>query len=232
MNKAKKSLIIFLSICFILIICAGIKQTLFPDQLKSPTVEIKKEKTSSLEKNDNASKDKQDTENKTEEKAEETAKQENTKNNEDSSTQKSKAVTKKEEKSTISQSQETSTSDTPQQSAVGSQSTEQKPIETVSYNMVIKGKGNYLIQENITIRDGETVYNVLKRITSKNNIEMQADNSQYGIYVYNIGGLKAANYGGNSNNGWVYTINGERCGLGAGEQTLKSTDKVEWTYLY
>lgn len=232
MNKTKKYLIIFLSFCFIFIISVGIKQTVFPSQSKSQTVDIQEEKKSSSKKDDEASQDKQETENKTDEKAEETTEQETTKTNEDSSTQKSKAVTQKQETTHTGQSQENSTTDTSQQPSSGSQSNDQKPVETISYNMVIAGKGNYVLQKNIIIHDGQTVYDVLKGITNQYHIEFEAVESQYGMYVINIGGLKAANYGGGMNNGWVYTVNGISPACSAEKYVLKAGDQIKWTYLY
>ncbi len=226
MNKTRKYLIVFLSICFVFIVTVGIKQTIFSDQINSSSTINKEEKTATT---NSKEKDANTEQQSSESEINETKKEEN---NNTSITDTSQENTTKQKQKNNNTQQQTDDTNTTQQTVQESQNNNQQSEETIIYNMNIKGKGNYLLQTNISIYDGQTVYDVLEKVTHQNNIELGAENGEYGIYVYNIGGLKAANYGGNSNNGWVYTINGKPVGLGAGEQTLKSTDRIEWKYLY
>lgn len=235
MNKTKKYLIIFLTVCFVFIVSVGIKQTFWPKQTDNQIISTKEEKKTTAKTNEKDVKATQEND------ENETDVQENKTENEEES--KSKSTTdsaqtntnKTSEKKSTSQSsstQQNSGTTAASQPAKETQNNTSKPAETVSYNLVIKGKGSYVLQENVTIQDGQTAYDVLVSATKQHHIEFQAVESQYGMYVVNIGGLKAANYGGNANNGWVYKVNGVSPPYSANEKILKSTDQIEWTYLY
>lgn len=235
MNKTKKYLILFLAVCFVFIVSVGIKQTFWPNQTDNQIISTKEEKKTTAKTNEkDATATQENSEN-------ETGVQENKTENDEES--KSKSITdssqittqKTEEKKSTNQSsspQQNSETPATSQPSKETQNNTSKPVETMSYNLVIKGKGSYVLQENVTIQDGQTVYDVLLSATRQHHIEFQAVDSQYGMYVVNIGGLKAANYGGNANNGWVYKVNGVSPPYSANKKTLTSTDQIEWTYLY
>ena len=232
MNKTKKYLILFLAICFVFIVSVGIKQTFWPNQTDNQVISNKEEKKTTAKTNENDVKATQENDDN------ETSVQESKTENEEeskSTTDTSQTTNKTSEKKSTNQSsstQQNSNITASSQPSEETQNNSSKPVETVSYNLVIKGKGSYVLQENITIQDGQTVYDVLLSATKQHHIEFQAIESQYGMYVVNIGGLKAANYGGNANNGWVYEINGSHVGTSADKKILKSTDQIEWIYLY
>lgn len=232
MNKTKKYLILFLAVCFVFIVSVGIKQTFWSNQADNQVISHKEEKKTAAKTNENDVKATQENDDN------ETSVQEiKTENEEESksTTDTSQTTNKTSEKKSTNQSsstQQNSNITASSQPSEETQNNSSKPVETVSYNLVIKGKGSYVLQENITIQDGQTVYDVLLSATKQHHIEFQAIESQYGMYVVNIGGLKAANYGGNANNGWVYEINGSHVGTSADKKILKSTDHIEWIYLY
>lgn len=232
MNKTKKYLIVFLAVCFVFIVSVGIKQTFWSNQADNHVISHKEEKKTAAKTNENDVKATQEND------ENETSVQESKTENEEeskSTTDTSQTTNKTSEKKSTNQSsstQQNSNITASSQPSEETQNNSSKPVETVSYNLVIKGKGSYVLQENITIQDGQTVYDVLLSATKQHHIEFQAIESQYGMYVVNIGGLKAANYGGNANNGWVYEINGSHVGTSADKKILKSTDQIEWIYLY
>ncbi|MBM6929749.1 DUF4430 domain-containing protein [[Clostridium] spiroforme] len=232
MNKTKKYLIVFLAVCFVFIVSVGIKQTFWSNQADNQVISHKEEKKTAAKTNENDVKATQEND------ENETSVQESKTENEEeskSTTDTSQTTNKTSEKKSTNQSsstQQNSNITASSQPSEETQNNSSKPVETVSYNLVIKGKGSYVLQENITIQDGQTVYDVLISATKQHHIEFQAIESQYGMYVVNIGGLKAANYGGNANNGWVYEINGSHVGTSADKKILKSTDQIEWIYLY
>lgn len=232
MNKTKKYLILFLAVCFVFIVSVGIKQTFWSNQADNQVISHKEEKKTAAKTNENDVKATQEND------ENETSVQESKTENEEeskSTTDTSQTTNKTSEKKSTGQSsstQQNSSITASSQPSEETQNNSSKPVETVSYNLVIKGKGSYVLQENITIQDGQTVYDVLLSATKQHHIEFQAIESQYGMYVVNIGGLKAANYGGNANNGWVYEINGSHVGTSADKKILKSTDQIEWIYLY
>lgn len=232
MNKTKKYLIVFLAVCFVFIVSVGIKQTFWSNQADNQVISHKEEKKTAAKTNENDVKATQEND------ENETSVQESKTENEEeskSTTDTSQTTNKTSEKKSTNQSsstQQNSNITASSQPSEETQNNSSKPVETVSYNLVIKGKGSYVLQENITIQDGQTVYDVLLSATKQHHIEFQAIESQYGMYVVNIGGLKTANYGGNANNGWVYEINGSHVGTSADKKILKSTDQIEWIYLY
>lgn len=238
MNKTKKYLILFLAVCFVFIVSVGIKQTFWPNQTDNQIISTKEEKKTTAKTNEkDATATQENSENETGVQENKTENEEKTESqNTTSTTESSQTKTNKNsEKKSMNQSsstQENSGTTTASQPSKETQNNTSKPAETVSYNLVIKGKGSYILQENVTIQDGQTVYDVLLSATKQHHIEFQAVDSQYGMYVVNIGGLKAANYGGNANNGWVYKVNGVSPPSSANKKTLKSTDQIEWTYLY
>lgn len=232
MNKTKKYLILFLAVCFVFIVSVGIKQTFWSNQADNQVISHKEEKKTAAKTNENDVKATQEND------ENETSVQESKTENEEeskSTTDTSQTTNKTSEKKSTGQSsstQQNSSITASSQPSKETQNNSSKPVETVSYNLVIKGKGSYVLQENITIQDGQTVYDVLLSATKQHHLEFQAIESQYGMYVVNIGGLKAANYGGDANNGWVYEINGSHVGTSADKKILKSTDQIEWIYLY
>lgn len=234
MNKTKKYLILFLAVCFVFIVSVGIKQTFWPNQTDNQVISNKEEKKAIAKTNEKDVKATQENdENETSVQESKTENEEESKSK--STTDTSQTTNKTSEKKSTSQSsstQQNSGTTAASQPSKETQNNSSKPVETVSYNLVIKGKGSYVLQENITIQDGQTVYDVLLSATRQHHIEFQAVDSQYGMYVVNIGGLKAANYGGNANNGWVYKVNGVSPPYSANKKTLTSTDQIEWTYLY
>lgn len=232
MNKTKKYLILFLAVCFVFIVSVGIKQTFWSNQTDNQVISHKEEKKTAAKTNENDVKANQENDdNETSVQEIKTESEEESK----STTDTSQTTNKTSEKKSTNQSsstQQNSNITASSQPSEETQNNSSKPVETVSYNLVIKGKGSYVLQENITIQDGQTVYDILLSATKQHHIEFQAIESQYGMYVVNIGGLKAANYGGNANNGWVYEINGSHVGTSADKKILKSTDQIEWIYLY
>ena len=232
MNKTKKYLIVFLAVCFVFIVSVGIKQTFWSNQADNQVISHKEEKKTAAKTNENDVKATQENDdNETSVQESKTESEEESKNTTDTSQTTNKTSEKKSTNQSSSTQQNSSITASSQPSKE-TQNNSSKPVETVSYNLVIKGKGSYVLQENITIQDGQTVYDVLLSATKQHHIEFQAIESQYGMYVVNIGGLKAANYGGNANNGWVYEINGSHVGTSADKKILKSTDQIEWIYLY
>ncbi|MBM6879255.1 DUF4430 domain-containing protein [[Clostridium] spiroforme] len=232
MNKTKKYLILFLAVCFVFIVSVGIKQTFWSNQTDNQVISHKEEKKTAAKTNENDVKATQENdENETSVQESKTENEEESKNTTDTS-QTTNKTSEKKSTNQSSSTQQNSNITVSSQPSEETQNNSSKPVETVSYNLVIKGKGSYVLQENITIQDGQTVYDVLLSATKQHHIEFQAIESQYGMYVVNIDGLKAANYGGNANNGWVYEINGSHVGTSADKKILKSTDQIEWIYLY
>ncbi len=85
----------------------------------------------------------------------------------------------------------------------------------VPSNGIIKGKKNY------TIKDGDTVLDVLKRTGVSIDVEG-------GDYVAGIDGLYEFDCGKNS--GWMYSVNGSFPNVSARDYKLKNGDRIRWSY--
>ncbi|MEO4052596.1 S-layer homology domain-containing protein [Solibacillus sp. CAU 1738] len=75
---------------------------------------------------------------------------------------------------------------------------------------------------------GETVFDVLKRVTDENGISLSYRETQYGAYIEGIAGLYEFDRGPLS--GWMYRVNGKFPSYSAGLYTLSPGDVVEWLY--
>ena len=75
----------------------------------------------------------------------------------------------------------------------------------------------------LELDSGATVYDALVAIGTKAGIDIGAQNSSYGIYVYGIGGINA---GGSA--GWMYSVNGAVPMVGAASYVLTNNDVVRW----
>ena len=94
----------------------------------------------------------------------------------------------------------------------------------------IKGYKDEIILENTTvdIKDGDTVFSVLKNVCEKNNIELDYRDSETKAYVKGIDNLYEFDKGNGS--GWIYAVNGKTPGVGCGKYKIKSGDEIQWGY--
>lgn len=78
--------------------------------------------------------------------------------------------------------------------------------------------------------DGETVFDVLRRVCRENRIHMESSSTPlYGsVYIKGIANLYESDCGTGS--GWVFTVNGVSPGFGSGSFALSPGDVVEWKY--
>lgn len=89
-------------------------------------------------------------------------------------------------------------------------------------------KGTILESASVEWSEGDTVLDVLKRITRSNKIQLEYRGKGTAAYVEGIDNLYEFDRGAKS--GWVYRVNGEFPNKSAGAFVLKAGDKVEWLY--
>lgn len=79
---------------------------------------------------------------------------------------------------------------------------------------------------------GESVYDLLKRVTKENNIALDSVYTPlYGTYyVKGIGGLYEFDCG--SESGWMYSVNGQTPDVGSSKYTVSNGDKIVFFYVY
>ncbi|UQZ34997.1 hypothetical protein C2I18_16585 [Paenibacillus sp. PK3_47] len=107
-----------------------------------------------------------------------------------------------------------------------------KPAEQAStVTLSITGDeehGTILAAAAYELEEGDTVLELLKRITRKNKIQMEYKGAKSFAYVEGIDNLYEFDRGAES--GWMYSVNGEFPGKGAGTYTLNPGDTIEWLY--
>lgn len=111
--------------------------------------------------------------------------------------------------------------------------------ETVLSNMdkldpskksIIPANGIILAKTQVEAVEGETVFDLLKRITRQEKIHMEFSQTPMydSAYVEGIANLYEFDCGELS--GWMYSVNGTFYRIGSSETTVKSGDVIEWVY--
>ncbi len=90
--------------------------------------------------------------------------------------------------------------------------------------------GWILKKQTVEFEEGETVFDVLKRVLKEHKIQMESSYTpMYGsYYVEGINQLYEFDCGKNS--GWMYRVNGWYPNYGCSSYTLESGDEIEWRY--
>ena len=79
--------------------------------------------------------------------------------------------------------------------------------------------------KRIELSSGDSVYDVLK----KSGVNIGAENSSMGVYVYSINGLKEGDKGPRS--GWTYKVNGTMPPKSANAYFPKTGDSIRWEFV-
>ncbi len=100
---------------------------------------------------------------------------------------------------------------------------------TINCNVI---KENYYLLNSYKCeyKDGDTVYDILKRSCETNGISVGEKNTGYGIYIYSIGGYDE-DYFGYKKGGWVYRLNGEMVMKSVDNCEVKKGDKIVFSYV-
>lgn len=107
----------------------------------------------------------------------------------------------------------------------------QKKLWKEGIEEVIPSNGIFY-KGTISFTDGETVYDLLKRICQENNIALDSQYTPlYGTYyVKGIGNLYEFDCGDES--GWKYSVNGILPGVGSSNYKIKTGDNIQFFYDY
>lgn len=102
--------------------------------------------------------------------------------------------------------------------------------DTVTISIVISKDSNEipLVPTEVEIVEGDTAFDVLKRVTKQHNIPMEYRWQYEQAYVESIGGVGEFDRGGGS--GWMFTVNRGLPDRGASEVYLIPGDRIEWQY--
>ena len=95
---------------------------------------------------------------------------------------------------------------------------------------LIPADGVLLAPTAVEFTEGESVFDVLKRVCRKNKIHMEFSETPVyqSAYIEGIGNLYEFDCGEGS--GWMYRVNDEFPNYGCSRYTLADSDTVEWVY--
>jgi hypothetical protein len=71
-----------------------------------------------------------------------------------------------------------------------------------------------------------TAYELLKMIAIDNNIELDSESYDFGVFVKSLGGYESS-----SEMAWIYFVNGESGTIASDQYQLKEGDIVEWRFI-
>ncbi|MCR8743801.1 DUF4430 domain-containing protein [Romboutsia lituseburensis] len=80
----------------------------------------------------------------------------------------------------------------------------------------------------VQIKEGETVFDVLKKIVLEKGIHMEYTGAGQTIYIEGINNLYE--FDGGKDSGWMYNVNGWYPNYGCGVYNLKDGDIIQWNY--
>ena len=89
---------------------------------------------------------------------------------------------------------------------------------------------NGIILQNMKVEfnEGDTVFDILVKITRKKGIHMEYRGSGSNTYIEGINNLYE--FDGGSNSGWMYSVNGVYPNYGVGAYKVKSSDVIKFNY--
>ena len=89
---------------------------------------------------------------------------------------------------------------------------------------------NGIILQNMKVEfnEGDTVFDILVKVTRKKGIHMEYRGSGSNTYIEGINNLYE--FDGGSNSGWMYSVNGAYPNYGVGAYKVKSSDVIKFNY--
>lgn len=92
------------------------------------------------------------------------------------------------------------------------------------YQSFIPQNGIILNTTSVEIKEGDTVLNVLKRVSNQNKIKLSIRSG----YVEGIANIDESICGDES--GWIYSVNGKFINTGASNCKVNQGDEIKWQY--
>ena len=108
--------------------------------------------------------------------------------------------------------------------AVGAGQEQQATIEVTVEIDATAGEGEKTTA-TVELPEGATAYDALVAAAD----DVNASDSEYGMYVQGINGLAGGDFGDMS--GWMFEVNGEMAEVGCSEYELAAGDVVTWLYV-
>lgn len=96
------------------------------------------------------------------------------------------------------------------------------------FKEVVPADGVILAPLTVEFKDGETAFDILKRVVREHKIHMEYEGSKGTPYIQGINNLYE--FDGGPLAGWMYCVNKVYSNYGCGEYKVKPGDKIEWNY--
>lgn len=138
----------------------------------------------------------------------------------------SNSNTSQEKKTAEEKSKKTNTS-TENKSSPSIEEKDNRPTVTITI-IGPEDVGTILATTEVELKDGDTVFDILKQVTKDNSIQMEYKGRKSSVYIRGIHNIYEFDHGPES--GWVYRVNGQVSQSGSGTHKLNDGDKIEWLY--
>ncbi|MBR2099956.1 MAG: DUF4430 domain-containing protein [Eubacterium sp.] len=93
----------------------------------------------------------------------------------------------------------------------------------------VPSNGIIISKTKCAFEDGDSVYDVLKKVCKNKGVKLTSRNTTYGVYVSGINNLDEFDCGKQS--GWVYTVNGSSPAYSCGKYTVKEKNEIVFKYV-
>ncbi len=111
--------------------------------------------------------------------------------------------------------------------SVGNNELGQNQAETVTGNILIFN-GQASTTYAFSVKSGATVFDVMKNLTEQDKIAMQYQDSNAGIFLESLNGVKND---AEEDGYWIFYVNGVMSGVGSHKYGVKQGDLIEWKYM-
>ena len=88
--------------------------------------------------------------------------------------------------------------------------------------------GYILNNASVTVKNGATAYDAVKKACDENSIILNSTNSSYGVYIAGFNYIDEKDCG--SSSGWLYSVNGKMPGKSCGKYTVQNGDSIVFSY--
>jgi len=91
------------------------------------------------------------------------------------------------------------------------------------------GDENIKTFENVKLKEGKTIFDLLKKVTQENNMEFSyKEYPDLGVFIESIDNISND---AKTNKWWQYWVNGQYSQVGASNYKLKNGDIIEWKHI-
>lgn len=88
--------------------------------------------------------------------------------------------------------------------------------------------GIILSTYTVTLENGQSAYDALKKACSDNNIKITESSSKYGAYIIGFNNIDEKDCGNGS--GWLYFVNDSTLNLSSKKYIVKNNDRIVFSY--